>query len=206
MMLPINEDLYIASNPLNWIVARGTPKPKRHREPRYYGHLKSALFALTQGEYGVINDLDLDGVRAICKRLEATTQVLEETYLSPNPLSALIKLGIQFEVCGFRFILNDPYNVHRQIQRKMKWVSKQYYRDLPQALTSTLIDLIRSENTSGVQEASRVIGVAAKGLMAIKDGLPEDYWKTLPAITSKAGVKKLPQADYAFESVAAMER
>src|SRR5574338_142028 len=173
MILTINDNLRINSDPLNWIVEKR--KPSRWEGIAFFRHLHNAVNALkTETRYAgpPTHPADLRDVARVAERLEAVQQRLLKAFATPLSRRELAGLGIAVEAAGYRFDLSDPLSVHRQVPRKRGWESKQYYSNLGMAMTSTLRRMVRSSEEEGAGAAIQTIHQVEIALMAACRSLP----------------------------------
>src|SRR5574337_884236 len=177
MILTINDNLRINSDPLNGIVEKR--KPSRWEGIAFFRHLHNAVNALkTETRYAgpPTHPADLRDVARVAERLEAVQQRLLKAFATPLSRRELAGLGIAVEAAGYRFDLSDPLSVHRQVPRKRGWESKQYYSNLGMAMTSTLRRTVRSSEEEGAGAAIQTIHQVEIALMAACRSLPAAYF------------------------------
>lgn len=220
MIIPINEHIRISSDALNWIIEvretnKVTGKLDGWRNDKFYslqkaGGLRNALNCCTTkplNGHPLPHPADLEPLTKVVERIEMVEQRILDEYATPRTLRELIDLGIAVEAGGYRFVLDDPYCVQRQVPRLRKgittWESKNYFNNLGLALVSTLHRTIRSaEDIEGLQAALRIIYETEMALRTVLKQLPEAYFSAeagkpadpAPGTTSTPGVTRNVQA------------
>ncbi len=190
MIIPINEHLRISANTLNWIIeARVTNKKTGKLDgwdgDKFYslnkaGGLRNALNCCATKHllgHPLPHPVDLEVLTKVVERLEMVEQRILDEYATPRKLRELAELNITAEAGGFRFVLDDPYCVQRQIPNGPgKWKSKNYFNSLGLALVSTLHRLVRGSNAEGRHEVMRAIHETEMALRTVLNQLPASYF------------------------------
>lgn len=191
MIIPINEHIRISSDALNWIIQvreidKETGEPGAWRNTRFFGlnqagGLRNALNCCATTPLNgrpLPHPVDIEPLAKVVERIELVEQRIRDEYATPRKLRELIDLGIAVEACGYRFVLNDPYCVQRQVSHPRDgWVSRHYFNTLGLALVSTLHRTIRSaKDISGWQAALRLIHETEMALRTVLEQLPAAYF------------------------------
>lgn len=201
MIIPINDHVEIGSDPLNWIIrtratSKSTGKLTGWDNKYFYGlgtagGLREALDRLTRRKclnHPLPHPSELEPLSRVVERLELVERRIFNEYATPRRIRELAALAITVEAAGYRFVLNDPYCVQRQVPiRGGTWQSRQYFNTLGLALVDTFYRIIRTSSVEGLHAALQTIHQTE---MAVRVAL-----KQLPAAYFSAEAGSPPAAD-----------
>lgn len=221
MIIPINDRIEIGSDPLSWIIrTRGTSKSTGKLsdwDNKYFyglgnaGGLRGALQRLAQRQclnHPLPHPSELEPLTRVVERLELVERRICDEYATPRRTRELAALSITVEAAGYRFVLNDPYCVQRQVPiRGGTWQSRQYFNTLGLALVDTFYRIIRASSVEGLHAALQIIYQTEMAVRVALKQLPAAYFSAEPGPASTAGRDhpQLPGVTISLQAAGALQ-